>query len=215
MIREYYERTKDKQMLEYCYVPIESYLGLWEFKDEKLMPRKGNWRWFDHLDNIDEDVLENAWYYSALKNIMYFSEELHKPVAQFIVDRERYIASQFDFRFLQSDGYRSGDVLDDRANAMAVLSGLCKRENYELIRNVLIRVYEATPYMEYYVLKALCEMGYKEEAKERMMKRYEPLIKNENTTLWEDFSILGTRNHAWSGGPLAIMQQYFSDENLL
>ena len=63
--------------------------------------------------------------------------------------------------------------------------------------------------MENYVLQALCEMGYKEEAFRRMLCRYQPLIDNENSTLWEDFFHLGTKNHAWSGAPGTILMRYF------
>ena len=64
--------------------------------------------------------------------------------------------------------------------------------------------------MEYFVLLALCRMGYKEEAYQRMVKRYTPLVENGNSTLWEDFEILGTRNHAWSGGALTVLLDYFN-----
>ena len=52
-------------------------------------------------------------------------------------------------------------------------------------------------------------MGYVKDAYRRMMSRYYNLIVNENSTLWEDFNILGTRNHAWSGAPLEIAFRYF------
>ena len=42
-----------------------------------------------------------------------------------------------------------------------------------------------------------------------MMSRYKPLIDSPNSTLWEDFFHLGTRNHAWSGGPATILLRYF------
>ena len=42
-----------------------------------------------------------------------------------------------------------------------------------------------------------------------MTSRYYNLAVNENTTLWEDFYILGTKNHAWSGAPITIMYRYF------
>jgi alpha-L-rhamnosidase len=63
--------------------------------------------------------------------------------------------------------------------------------------------------MENYVLRALCEMGYVKEAYKRMVSRYYNLAMNENTTLWEDFYILGTKNHAWSGAPITIAYKYF------
>ena len=214
MIREYYGFTKDGGIIDLCFSPMKEYLSLWEFED-MLLPREGGWYWFDHLNNVDKTVLENAWYYSALKNLIYFAEQSGRDVPGFAAERKEKIENYFDKEFLKENGYRSGEIIDDRANALAVLSGLCKPENYNNVRNVLTNVYESTPYMEYYVLKALCEMGYREDAKRRMLKRYKPLIENDNTTLWEDFSILGTKNHAWSGGPLSILYQYFSDENML
>jgi hypothetical protein len=43
-----------------------------------------------------------------------------------------------------------------------------------------------------------------------MMCRYQPLIESPNSTLWEDFFHLGTRNHAWSGGPATVLLRYFA-----
>ena len=62
--------------------------------------------------------------------------------------------------------------------------------------------------MERFVLCALCEMGYINDAYNRMMSRYYNLARNENSTLWEDFYILGTRNHAWTGSPVEIAFKY-------
>ncbi|MFR1476076.1 MAG: hypothetical protein ACLSB9_10210 [Hydrogeniiclostridium mannosilyticum] len=42
-----------------------------------------------------------------------------------------------------------------------------------------------------------------------MASRYYNLAVNENSTLWEDFFILGTTNHAWSGAPATIAFRYF------
>ena len=104
--------------------------------------------------------------------------------------------------------------MDDRANALAVICGLARASDYEGIRKVLITVFNSTPYMEYYVLEALCQMGYFYDAYDRMLSRYNKLILNENSTLWEDFYLLGTRNHAWSGGPLVIVSKYFQNLNV-
>jgi hypothetical protein len=65
--------------------------------------------------------------------------------------------------------------------------------------------------MEGFVLEALCLMDKKQLADKRMMSRYAGLIDNENSTLWEDFYILGTKNHAWTGSPLTIVSKYFPE----
>lgn len=210
MIAEYYRYTGDKTVLEMAFEPMKRYLLLWEMEEDGLVcSRSGDWKWFDHLDHIDETVLENAWYFSALGQLLTTAKILGKSTdLSWAVDRRESIRLGVNTRFWTPEGYASGDFLDERANAMALLSGIAGTEQYPVIGKVLCTVQRCTPYMEYYVLKAMCEMNLYQEAFDRMMDRYAPLIDNENSTLWEDFHILGTRNHAWSGGPLTILLEY-------
>ena len=100
---------------------------------------------------------------------------------------------------------------DDRANALAVLSGLADKEQYDTIKNVLATTQNSGPYMEYYVLEALCKMGEYELAKDRIKDRYERMVGKDYSTLWEFWDAWrGTKNHAWSGGPLVIMSKHFA-----
>jgi hypothetical protein len=65
--------------------------------------------------------------------------------------------------------------------------------------------------MEYYVLEALCKMGEYEKARDRIKDRYESMVNEDYSTLWEFWnSWQGTMNHAWSGGPLVIMSKHFA-----
>ena len=65
--------------------------------------------------------------------------------------------------------------------------------------------------MEYYVLEALCKMGEYDAAKSRIKERYEGMMCEDYSTLWEFWdSWRGTKNHAWSGGPLVIMSKHFA-----
>ena len=114
------------------------------------------------------------------------------------------IALSFENHFRHEDGYRSGEKNDDRANAMAVLTGLADTALYPAIAKVLYQVRLATPYMEAFVLEALFAMGEGQLAYRRMMERYHAMAHDNGSTLWEDFHVLGTRNHAWSGAPLTI-----------
>jgi len=41
-----------------------------------------------------------------------------------------------------------------------------------------------------------------------LRKRYSGLIHNKYSTLWEDFTVTGTYNHAWTGGPLVLLNKY-------
>ncbi len=105
---------------------------------------------------------------------------------------------------------------DDRAQALAVVSGVLPEELYPVIRSFFSEWYHASPYMEKYVLEALCTMGYYQDALNRMKLRYRAMIESPLTTLWEGWGIGsegfggGTYNHAWSGGPLTILSQYIA-----
>jgi hypothetical protein len=212
LIAQYYKYTGDEEVLRLSFEPSVRYLMLWDIEETGLLsPRKGSWRWFDHGFNEDEPVMEHAWYYMALHFARRCADILNdRRFDDFIHTRMTEIEGSFHKTFWK-DGeyYSSGAVIDDRANALAVLSGLAPRECYEDIRFVLQSVQNATPYMESFVLAALCEMGYAQDAYHRMMSRYYNMATNENSTLWEDFALLGTRNHAWSGAPATIAFRYF------
>jgi len=198
MIREYYMHTGDRDLLDYVIGPIEKYLLLWNMGGDGLVEKRTKifWAWYDHGVNIDKEILENCWYALALEFALSIREngEFRKRLDS--------IKKNFNAKFWKPDGYRSAEYLDDRANAMAALAGFAEESKYNTIIDVLKTVKNSTPYMENYVLEAMFKMGRKREAMLRMKERYDPLIKNENSTLWEDFDLLGTKNHAWSGGPL-------------
>lgn len=251
MIMTYCRYTGDDRLLSLTNKPVREYLGLWEMGvDGLVQPRKGNWQWYDHGTGADGPVLENAWYYSALKAGAESAERVGaKDDMEWYQRRIESIRNHFDSAFLRNGVYRSSENPDDRANAIVVLSGLSslagladlsglsvpaeegspdsnmKEENspaeqsgntpagkdrYTPIRDVLWSVRNATPYMEGYVLEALCRMGFHETAMLRMRERYALLVCNDNSTLWEDFTVLGTRNHAWSGGPLTILYRHIA-----
>jgi alpha-L-rhamnosidase len=160
---------------------------------------------------VDEKVLENELYYSALSFAKKISEilKINKHL-KFIDDRMISIKSNFEKYFWNENKYSSGKITDDRANALVILSKLTDQTKYEGILDVLLNVNNSTPYMESFVLESLFEMGFFKEGYERMLRRYNDLIENENSTLWEDFSILGSKNHAWSGSPLIMLYRYFA-----
>jgi hypothetical protein len=129
-----------------------------------------------------------------------------------IQDKKETIATGYQSLWTEH-GYKSGDVKkpDDRANALAVLSGLATEDQYDVILGVLTSTQNASPYMEYYVLEALCKMGRYQEAKDRIKDRYNDMMHTDYSTLWEFWdSWRGTKNHAWSGGPLVIMSKHFA-----
>ena len=89
------------------------------------------------------------------------------------------------------------------------------------MRNFFATYYNASPYMEKYVLEALCTMGYYEDALKRMGQRFGEMVAAPHSTLWEGWEYTGgkgmkyksgngTYNHAWSGGGLTILSQYIA-----
>lgn len=214
MIATYYNATGDKSILESAFEPSVRYLMLWETDaDGVVLPRKGDWEWYDHLYNCDEAIINICWYYSALRFAITMSTKLdNHTYDEWLIQRARAIEREFEKRYWDKDKryFTSGALADDRANALAVLSGLCDKQKFSDIRYLLMSVFNSSTYMENYVLMALCEMGYKQDAFRRMMCRYQPLIQNSNTTLWEDFFHMGTFNHAWSGGPATVLLRYFA-----
>ena len=112
----------------------------------------------------------------------------------------------------RSKEYQGAD--DDRAQAMAVVSGLASADKYPALTEALKKEYHASPYMEKYVLEALFVMGQPEAALHRIHERYAKMMGYKDyTTLFEGWGIGaegfggGTINHAWSGGPLTMMSQ--------
>ena len=210
LLAEYYSMSLDEEIPSMVLEPCVNYLKLWQINDKGLLTaRSGNWRWFDHLWNTDCDVLENCLYVSACRFALSMAEKTgNHSFDAFLNERVELLSANIEKYYWKEDHYASGEFVDDRANAVAMLSGVCPEERYPNIRKVLLTVFNSTPYMERFVLTALCKMGYIDDAFDRMMSRYYKLAKNENSTLWEDFYILGTRNHAWSGSPVEIAFRY-------
>lgn len=217
-LHNYYTYSGDSSIIIESYPAIKQYLNLWEFTNEGLVKlRTGSWSWGDWGKNVDMNVLANAWYYLALKAqkeyaLMSGNKADVKPIEHTM--SRMYIA--FNKRFWTGSSYRDSSLTvdDDRAQAMAVLSGLASKERYRDLRQVLLKQTFASPYMEKYVLEALFVMGFPEDASLRMQGRYKAMVESPVTTLWEGWELNsaefggGTYNHAWSGGPLTLLSQY-------
>ena len=210
----YYEYTGDKAFLEKVYPATLNYLKLWEIGENNLVVhRSGSWDWPDWGSKADMTAIENAWVYYALSATEKMAGILEKDDdISFIKERRDVIKTGYKSLWTE-DGFKSEDAKepDDRANALAILSGLAEKEQYETITNVLVNTKNSSPYMEYYVLEALCKMGKYEEAYNRIKDRYDGMVNEDYSTLWEFWdSWRGTKNHAWSGGPLVIMSKHFA-----
>ena len=210
----YYEYTGDKAFVKKVYGASVDYLKLWEMGENNLVAhREGSWDWPDWGKKADMTAIENAWVYYALSAVEKMAGVIgEKDDLEFITQRKEAIAKGYKALWT-GKGFKSDDAkeCDDRANALAVLSGLATEEQYDTITNVLKTTKNSSPYMEYYVLEALCKMGEYEVAYDRIKDRYEGMMSEDYSTLWEFWdSWRGTKNHAWSGGPLVIMSKHFA-----
>jgi hypothetical protein len=201
---------------------MKRYLALWNTDADGLVQaRPGAWPWGDWGEDIDMPVLVNAWYSLALEGLRRSAIELgHESDAVWAKTRMEALASGFEKRFWDGSKYRSPGYqgsTDDRANALAVVARLAPPQRYPALLQVLQTEVHASPYMEKYVIEALCRMGRPDLAQGRLKSRYARMVEDpEHSTLWEGWGIGaegyggGTTNHAWSGGPLTIMSQYFA-----
>ena len=226
----YYMQTGDKQTIETIYDRVRRYLfHTWEPQNSGLIKvRRGGWYWGDWGKNIDKEALQQCWYAVALRGFAEMARVTgHRSdamMAEQIYDKLRVSWNEKywneELQHYKSDKYK--DLPDDRVQAMAVIAGLVPQERYEIIREFLHTHYNASPYMEKYVLEALCMMGYYEDALARMELRFgEMVAAPEYSTLWEGWEYTGARgmqyksgngtyNHAWSGGGLTILSQYIA-----
>lgn len=218
---QYYMYYGDKELLIDSYPALLRYLKLWNVSENgAITHRSGTWDWIDWGEHYDTAVIETCWYYIGLKTVLKIANLEGSGATstdiQFLNGRIELIENNFDTLYWNEDKnayYNSTDngIADDRANAMAVYSGLADVSRYEGILNVLTGTYNASPYMEKYVLEAMYIMGADDEAIQRTLKRFGPFTKDGYPTLpecWADQTMFNgdeTKNHAWSGAPLSLL----------
>lgn len=210
-VYEYLLYTGDEATVRLFYPVAVNYLKLWNLNDDgSIVYRDGTFMWVDWGDGADAQVLQNCWYYYALSSTQKLAKALGISSDEaFFTERIQKVAAGFA-KFKKQGGYSSGTAYDDRANAMAVVSGLAEEDMYDEILNVLTTTYGASPYMEKFVEEALCLMGEYDACLTRMLTRYQPMIDDKDSTLWELWEKdAGTINHGWTGGSLTVLSKYF------
>jgi hypothetical protein len=98
-----------------------------------------------------------------------------------------------------------------------VLAGVADRAKWPALTDVFRKEAHASPWMEKYVLEALIRMGHPEAALQRMKTRFREMVESPLTTLWEIWEYTPEEvhgnsgyNHAWAGGPLVLLSQYYA-----
>ena len=216
----YYLNTGDKETMAKVYKGVKRYLDVWKLKENgTLVEREGDWYWGDWGKKVDKQLIFNAFYYLALKGYCNMSELLGETAEA--TQTKKAMADfklAFNTVFWDSKGYRTLEYegkYDDRAQALAVVSGLAENDKYDELLKIFQTSYLASPYTEKYVLEALFVMEQPVFGLERMKSRYHNMVDvSPWTTLYENFGDeadragYGTNNHAWSGGGLTILAQY-------
>lgn len=213
-VPEYLNVTGDVETVQEVYPILSNYVKLWNLNaDGSVEYRPGTFMWTDWGKGMDEDLMENGWYYWALRTLKDLGTTLGvNDDTAYFENRMASIKGAFNAKFKKEAGFASDNTAyDDRGNALAILSGLADEDDYDLAKGVLNTIKQASPYMERFVLQAYGEMGALEEGNARMIERYRGMIDYEASTLWELWSSEpkdGTINHGWAGGPLIYMSKY-------
>ena len=217
---DFYEYVGNKEFLAYMYPHLKGYLDAWTISSDSGLADINNfyslWKWGDSSEETDYYALENICYYYALNSIYKMAQVLGNETE--ILEMKTRVDKFYDAynkKYWKENGYKSDEYyeFDVRVNALAILSGIASDEKKESISKILIENMDNSTFMEKYVLEALCEMGKIEDAQNRIRKRYKEMVENQDysSTLWEYWDReLGTKNHAWAGGPLIIMSKYFA-----
>ena len=213
----YYFNTGDLETLETVYPYVYAYLNLFPMLYNGLPEyRKGkspdSWDWLDWgvKNTLDAAPMQPAYYYQALVEAKKMAEVLNKKEhVDFYTSRINSIKENYDKVFWK-DGYYSsnGEFKDDRANALAVTSGLAKPENYDaIVNNVLIPNRYGSPHFEWVAEEALFLAGAPEASLKRMKEMYKSQVESGLSTLYEMFPKGGSYNHAWNGSN-TILSKY-------
>ncbi len=211
-VYHYWLHSGDRETATAYCTAFLNYLKMVEMENGLPVYRDGSWTWNDWGDCIDTKLLQAGIYYYALNVTKAMADDLGiTEGTEFLTVRMNSMQENWRAAYYTEEGFKSSDskYVDDRANAMLALSGLAGEEDYALISDVIMSTYQASPFIEKYVLEALCVMGRTDLALQRMRDRYAPMLSDEYDTLWETFDgETGTVNHGWTAAPLYILSKY-------
>lgn len=208
----YYLQTGDLESMREVYAPTKQFLfETYQFGNPRT--------WFDWGKEVkDTAVIETCFNYNCLGTLKKMALVTgHESDVAAIDQKLNGIKQAFDKQYWKGRYYMSSQVTepDDRANAMAVNSGLAGRSKWQAIYDhVLTQKTYASCFLDRWVFEALCTMGKQDHALLRMYSRYKTMIPCSFTTLWEhydrwwasridSFDDQSSLNHGWN--PPAII----------
>jgi len=241
-VADYYRHTGSKVFLEHEHARMLQLLALvdHEFDERNIYANKSNvWLYVDWSPELNGDTPETRRattleFYRAYREAAWMLRELSDTTN----------ADKYDTRAALVKSAAGKYLLDPKTgtfgprwqtNAAAVIGGAASPQQYDAIwNNVLSHVGTGStngliisPYYNYYVIRAMAEMGHRQEALKWIREYWGGMIAEGATSFWEaydpswykeDFhSSLQSDNrsgyfvslaHGWSAGPTAwLMEQ--------
>ena len=215
----YYLNTGDIETLEIAYPYLFRYLNLFPMQENGLpeyRKRKSpdTWDWLDWgvKDTIDKQPIQMAFYYLALREAKQMAEVLgNEDHIEWYDTRMAVMKPAYEKAFWKDGFYSSNSekFKDDRANAIAIVSGIANPEYYDqIVDNVLVPNRFSSPHFEWMVEEAMCIANRPKASLQRMKEQYQSQVDDTSlTTLYEKFQNKGTYNHAWNGSN-TILSKY-------
>ena len=214
----YYMNTGDIETIKFAYPAVKKYLSIWAFDADGLpiVARKG-WHWGDWGQQHDKRLIFSAWYSIALQRTADMADLLgYSEDAKQYREKVAQIKENFN-KFWNGKAYRHSSHkgwTDDRVQALAVLANIADESKYDAIFRTFLRYNNSSTYMEKYVMEALIKMGKYDYALNRTQLRFDNMtVDKKYSTLWESWQVGGdgggTVNHAWSGGALTNIAQFY------
>ncbi|AJR04518.1 glycoside hydrolase [Siansivirga zeaxanthinifaciens CC-SAMT-1] len=217
----YYLNTGDKETLEKAYPYLYKYLDLFPMKENGLPEyRKAkspdSWDWLDWgvANTTDAEPIQMAFYYLALEKANKMAEVLGKQDhVKWYNNRMNTMKPAFEKAYWKNGFYSTNaeKFKDDRANAIAIVSGIANPKYYnQIVDNVLIPNRFSSPHFEWMAEEAMCIAGRHQESLQRMKEQYQSQVdKKSMTTLYEKFPDGGSYNHAWNGSN-TVLSKYIA-----
>ncbi len=225
---DYYMYTGDSGLLTELYPRVKKYIqylaGTRNSEGMLIMQSaNGEWNWIDWGGNMDiqagsANTIVNAMFIKLMDaakgmatvtgntgDLSYY-QGLQDPVKNKF-NAYFWNSSSNAYVFHRKDGVQS-TCIDDRSNAWAALAGMVDNNRKNGVLDVLGSRNDCSPYQERYVLDALFALGANQQAINRMRSRYSSMISSGAATLWEEFPANNSNNHAWSAGPLYLMEAF-------
>ncbi|MFS4482739.1 alpha-L-rhamnosidase C-terminal domain-containing protein [Hyunsoonleella sp. 2307UL5-6] len=217
----YYLNTGDLETLQHAYPYAYKYLKLFPTQENglpeyRIKKSPDAWDWADWgvKNTIDKEPIQAAFYYLALKEAKKMAEVLGKTEdIAWYTRRMETMKPAFEKAYWKNGFYSSNaeDLKDDRANAIAIVSGIADPEFYnQIVENVLIPNRFSSPHFEWVVEEAMCIANRHKASLERMKDQYQSQVdKKSMSTLYEMFPRGGSYNHAWNGSN-KILSKYIA-----